>query len=111
MTAPGSLLKYSPAWPLSAVDMNAQSATERAAQRPESLSVGLVVERRDFESQLHYSLLGPRKHTYLQRAVRVPPLSDRSQFVGATTRIDTLDHALPIACCMTASPPFRAGLA
>ncbi len=98
MTAPGSLWKYSLAWPLSAVDMNARVGDWNGLRSGlESLSVGSVVERRDFESQLYRFLLGPRKHTYLQRPVQVPPLSDRSQYVGATTRIDTLDHALPIA--------------
>jgi hypothetical protein len=97
-TAQGSLWKYSLAWPLTAVDMDARSHDWDGLKRAlAALSVGTSVERSAFDSKLYLFLLGAGTHTYLEPRLRIPPLSGRSTVVGAATRIDEIDGALPIA--------------
>jgi hypothetical protein len=77
VTKPGSLWTYSLGWPLTAVDMYARASRWSSAVRGmEMLSVGHVVDRRDFSSVLGtFEKGGVARHYYLDRPLDMPALA------------------------------------
>jgi hypothetical protein len=88
-TRPGSLWAYTLSWPLTAVDMYARASRWPIATRGlEMLSVGTVVDRRDFASKLwQYEKGDAPRHYYLERPLSVPALSPNPTVVFPFDRI------------------------
>ncbi len=102
-TPSGSLWQYSLTWPITAVDMYARSADwRRATEGMRALSVGWIVDRRDFESRLGLFLPeGAPREYYLLHALTVPRLSPNPVDVFPYTHLYP-SNGLPLAYAASA---------